>query len=88
VRIGDDDARVFPCGQSFADNVIEMGTLRAPDFDHAVDGPAKGDLAKSSGNVVGCDWLEKHVGKPHRIALCGKIGNAFDEFEELCGAHN
>src|SRR5262249_33355908 len=54
----------------------------------SIDGGLCGDSLQRTGNIIGGQWLEEHMRQPHLVALRRKVGDLFDELEELRRAHN
>ncbi len=81
--VGDDLARVRPCGQKLACELIEWKTVRAGDLDDAVQWRSDREVGQGSGDVIGGDGLYESRGKPNAVAFAGGLDDASDELEEL-----
>src|ERR1700731_1142355 len=88
VRVSDNLARIFVCGQALRDEFIETKLFRPPYFNGAIHRRARRDPAHRTGDIVSRHRLDERSWQAYCVALGGEIRNALDEFEELRRAEN
>src|SRR5262249_38856023 len=87
-RVSDDLARIFECGQSLLNQLIQAKLFRASDFDGAVYRRTFCDPANRARDIVGSHRLKKHGWHTHLLAVEGNVGELLEELEELRRMHN
>src|SRR5258708_3145194 len=88
VRVSDNFALIVACAQALSDEFVKTELFGSSYFNRAVHRRAHRDLSDRTGDIVGRHRLDERRWQAYFVAVGGKIGDAFDEFEELRRADN
>ena len=88
VPVGDNLASIVLCSQTLLDELIETEFFWPPYFNGGIHRRTHRNLFDCAGDIVSRHRLDQRKWQAHFVAVGGKIGDAFEEFEELSRADN
>jgi hypothetical protein len=83
MRVGGNVARIIPSARPRPDEFMETKRFWPTYFDGAVQWRAYRDQRYRTGDIACRHRLDERRRQAHFVAICGKVGDALNEFEEL-----